>query len=112
MKDKIDKILEEGDRQFQDEIDSKKSENKGLSRDFLIEELNEILEENDGQPFETEDERIIDLGLDSFGMTMFFLELDDRYSYFKGYSNKEEFMKNIDWEKLTLNDIIERILCI
>lgn len=113
--DQLNKTLEEANK-IADELDKAKfSEDKikqssELTRESILEELNEIIEEEDGVMTEDENTLFKDLGLDSFGATMFFLEADDRYNYFKG-QNKEEFMKSVDWHNLRVKDIIDHILC-
>tara|TARA_B100002019_G_scaffold106695_1_gene91708 strand:+ start:42249 stop:42602 length:354 start_codon:yes stop_codon:yes gene_type:complete len=112
--DRIEEALEEGNK-IADELDkleAKKSSSKpkALSRESLIEELNEIIEENDGVMIEDEDILFSELGLDSFGATIFFLELDDRYNYCESES-QEDFMKNTDWKRLKVKTIIDNILC-
>lgn len=112
--DRIEEALEEGNK-IADELDKLEAKKSGpnpkaLSRESLIEELNEIIEENDGVMIEDEDVLFSELGLDSFGATIFFLELDDRYNYCEA-ENREDFMKNTDWKRLKVKTIIDNILC-
>ena len=113
--DHLNKALEESNK-IADELDKAKvsevqiKQLRELTRETILEELNEIIEEEDGVATEDENALFKDLGLDSFGSTMFFLEVDDRYDYFKGKS-KEEFMKSVDWQNLRVKDIIDNILC-
>ena len=111
--DHINDALEEADK-IQESIEKQKASSykKASTRSDLIIELNEILEENDAESEIVDgSEKFKDLGLDSFGATMFFLELDDRYQYFGESKSKEDFFKGIDWNKITANDIINKILC-
>ena len=73
--DHINDALEEADK-IQESIEKQKasSYNKASTRSDLIIELNEILEENDAESEIVDgSEKFKDLGLDSFGATMFFL---------------------------------------
>jgi len=111
--DHINDALQEAD-QLQESIEKQKASSykQSSTRSGLIIELNEILEENDAESEIVDgSEKFKDLGLDSFGATMFFLELDDRYQYFGTSKSKEEFFKGINWNTLTVNDIIDKILC-
>lgn len=110
--DQLNNALDEANK-IADELDKAEVKIKKpskLTRESILEELNEIIEEEDGVATEDEDTLFKDLGLDSFGSTMFFLEVDDRYNYFKGQT-KEEFMKSVNWQNLRVKDIIDNILC-
>ena len=55
----------------------------------------------------TEEDTLRDAGLDSFGITMFFCALDDKYSYFaKGGYGKNPFAE-IQYDQITIREIID-----
>lgn len=72
--------------------------------------LNEIIQEVEADAEEpneniTEDTKIIELGLDSFGITMLLTNLDCKYEIF----TPEEF-KAIDYDTFTVGDLIEKVI--
>lgn len=69
----------------------------------LLKEINELLKEEHGNPI-TEIDRLVDSGIDSFGLTMVLLTLDQKYNLY----TKEEFSK-LDFENILAQDIIDRI---
>jgi TATA-binding protein-associated factor Taf7 len=109
----INRALEQADKAM--ETASASAYKKATTRDELIAELNEIIEENGGEPcIRTGEEKFKDLDLDSFGATMLFLELDERYAYFgesKGKDTQANFMEQINFDTFIVNDIIDEILC-
>lgn len=75
-----------------------------MNRSTLLNEINELIESEMGTPI-TEEDKIIDSGIDSFGMSMVILELNGKY----GVYNQTEF-ENLDFANLTMADAIDRVL--
>lgn len=68
-----------------------------------LETLNKFLREEHGNPV-TVDGMWKDTGVDSFGTTMVFCDMDEKY----GCYNKD-WLNSVDWETLTIRDVLGRI---
>jgi len=68
-----------------------------------LEKINAVLKEEHGNPV-TESSLWSDAGVDSFGTTMVFFELDREYECFKS-----EWLDTVEWEILTIQNMLDRI---
>lgn len=75
-----------------------------MTREDILDTINELIEEEHGNAVGPED-TVISSGIDSFGITMVFVELNNKYNVY----GKDEF-KDIDFENITAGDIIDRVL--
>lgn len=75
--------------------------------DEVLDFLNKKIREEHGNRV-TMDSKWIDAEVDSFGTTMVFLEMDEKYGCF----NNEWFMSMdaIQWKALTIREIVERVM--
>lgn len=75
-----------------------------MTEETILARINELIEEENGEAIDA-NTPIIDSGVDSFGITMVFVELDTEY----GVYPKEEF-KNIQFETITPADVIDKVM--
>lgn len=75
-----------------------------MNEEDVLHELNELIEEEHGTAIQIHD-RVIDSGVDSFGITMVFVAIDNKYEVY----GKEEFRK-IDFSRITAKEVIEKVL--
>jgi len=71
--------------------------------------MNQTIVEENGTPVKFES-ALHETNLDSFGYTVLFLELDSKYNIFKDVSENEDPFKTIDWENITVKEVINRCL--
>ena len=64
--------------------------------------LNKRIREEHGNPVKI-DNLFIDSQVDSFGMTVIFLDMDDKYHCFNN-----EWFKTVDWKSTTVESIVKR----
>ena len=70
----------------------------------ILTKLNNLIKNEHGSKV-TIDSMWIDANVDSFGTTVVFLDMDDKY---KCYSN--EWFRSVDWEKMSIKAIVEKAL--
>lgn len=75
-----------------------------MTRAVLLNEINELIENEYGEPIE-EHQKLIESGIDSFGLTMVVVELDQKYSIYP-----KEVFRNLAFEKITAESVIDDIL--
>jgi len=75
-----------------------------MTRTEIEKVIKEIIESENGIYTHNED-LPINMGLDSFGITVLFLELDERFGV---YGEKDAF-KHIDFSTLTINNILDKV---
>jgi hypothetical protein len=71
--------------------------------------INEIIVEEHGYRLQP-NQKLIESEIDSFSMTTLFLELDEKYEYFKDVPDGTDPFKTIDFENITLQDLINKCL--
>ena len=76
-----------------------------MDRLAIKEFINKIVREEHGMPMRTEEDKLVDTGCDSFGITMVLLNLDQKYNAFN-----DEWIKNNPVEEWTLGSIIDRVI--
>lgn len=76
-----------------------------MTREEVTVYVNRIVREEHGMPMKVDEDKLIDTGVDSFGIVMVLLALEDKY----GVYDKEELSK-IVVEELTLGAIVNRVL--
>lgn len=73
------------------------------TREEILEFINETIENEHGERL-TEENLLLDSGIDSFGIAMVFLELDGKYNAFP----KTKF-NSLKFESLKVKDIIDMV---
>lgn len=68
-----------------------------------LDTLNRFLREEHGNPV-TVESTWKDTGVDSFGTTMVFCDMDEKYKCFD-----KNWLNSVDWETLTIRDVLGRI---
>lgn len=76
-----------------------------MTREELLDEINEKLEEEHADNTITEKGALVDSGVDSFGLTMTLVDISNKYEIYP----KEEF-RNINFAKITAKDVIDKIM--
>jgi len=75
----------------------------------IFNEINKLIREQHGMRAKSPSSKLIDSELDSFGHTMLFMELDAKYGYFEGIPEDEDVFAKVEWETITVQDIINKI---
>ena len=75
-----------------------------MNRDQIIDFVNEQIEEENGNPI-TEEQKLIDSGVDSFGLTMVIVNIDQKYDVYP----KEEF-KKLKFDEMTLKKVVDDVM--
>lgn len=75
-----------------------------ISRDELLKEINKILIEENAKPIK-EDDLLISSELDSFGYTVFFFQLDEKFDCFNN-----RYVISINFNEYIGKDLIDRIV--
>jgi acyl carrier protein len=75
----------------------------------VLDFMNTIIEEENGVPI-TIDSKYSDASIDSFGTVVFFLELDDKFSYFESDEEYREFMNTADFSTLTIKELVQQCI--
>lgn len=76
-----------------------------MNREDIVVFLNKTIREEHGMPLVNGNDKLVDTGIDSFGVVMVLLALEDKY----GIYTKDE-LKAVIVEELTLDDIVNRVL--
>lgn len=76
-----------------------------MNREDIVVFLNKTIREEHGMPLVNGNDKLVDTGIDSFGVVMVLLALEDKY----GVYTKDE-LKVVIVEELTLDDIVNRVL--
>lgn len=66
--------------------------------------LNRLIKQEHGNTVNLSD-MWIDANVDSFGTTVVFLDMDDKY---KCYSN--EWFRSVDWTKISIQEIVDKAI--
>jgi len=75
----------------------------------VLEFINEKIREEKGTRVKPTD-TIKEANLDSFGYTVLFMELDDKYGYFGDVPEGSDPFEFIDWENTTYAEVIQKCL--
>lgn len=75
-----------------------------MNREESLIWLNELIEEEHGEPL-TEKDKFIDSEVDSFGITMILLTLDQEF----GDKFNQEWLKSVVIKDLTITQILDRM---
>lgn len=75
-----------------------------MNKEDILQYINDTLEEEHGNPIGYDD-TLISSGVDSFGLTMVLIALDNKYKIYP----KEVFV-SLNFAEITANDVIERVL--
>ena len=76
-----------------------------MSREDIVVFLNKTIREEHGMPLVNGSDKLVETGIDSFGVIMILLALEDKYSVY----TKDE-LNTVAVEELTLDDIVSRVL--
>ena len=71
--------------------------------------INKVIREERGNRV-TIDSKLQDANLDSFGVTMLFMNLDNKYSYFTKGKYGDNPFEEIDYKNITIKEIINTCL--
>lgn len=74
-----------------------------MTEQEILDELNEIIETEDGNSINAED-FVGSSGIDSFGFSMFIIEVDERYNIWT-----QQEVEDMDYKNLTMQMVIDRI---
>lgn len=58
----------------------------------------------------TPESKLVDSDLDSFGFTVIFLDLDTKYNYFKDVMAGTDPFSTIDFQSITIQEVIDKCL--
>ena len=75
-------------------------------RTEVLAEINKVIREEKGRRV-TEESTLREAELDSFGITMLFIALDDEYQYFTKAGYGEDVFKVIPYDTLTISEMID-----
>jgi len=75
----------------------------------ILDTMNQVIREEKGMRV-TINSSLKDANLDSFGYTVLFLELDDKYNIFIDVPVGEDPYATIDWDTITVREVIERCM--
>ena len=82
---------------------------KELTRQDVLDIINKIIEEELGEPL-TEDQLLIDCNIDSFGYSMVWLGLNEKFTaYLLEPPFPGSIVDDLDYEKLKVSWIIDKI---
>ena len=76
-----------------------------MSREDIVVFLNKTIREEHGMPLVNGSDKLVETGIDSFGVVMVLLALEDKY----GVYTKDE-LNTVAVEELTLDDIVSKVL--
>ena len=76
-----------------------------MNRQDILEFINTVIEEEHGNAV-TEEQLLIDCGIDSFGYAIFWTTIEARY----GVELAKYVDKNVDYTTLTVSNVIDMIL--
>ena len=72
----------------------------------VLAKINKIIREEKGRRV-TEENTLRDADLDSFGITMLFVALDEEYQYFTKAGYGDDVFKVIPYDTLTISEMID-----
>lgn len=75
----------------------------------VLDKINEIIREEKGNRV-TINDTLVDASLDSFGITVLFIALDDEYGYFKDIPEGEDVFATIPYATITIREIVSKCL--
>ncbi len=74
-----------------------------------LEVINGLIREEKGNRV-TLDSTLLDADMDSFGITMLFLDLDDKYDYFKDIPADVDPFTTINYGEITIQEIVDQCI--
>ena len=75
-------------------------------RKIVLDRINEIVREEHGNRVD-ETSKVLDTDLDSFGLTMLFITLDQEYKYFEKAGYTDDVAGKIPYATLTISEMID-----
>jgi len=78
-------------------------------RNDILKTINEKSLEENGKRV-TEDSKLKDLDLDSFGYTVLMFELDDIYNIFDDVPSDVDPFTTISWDTMTIRELVDKCL--
>lgn len=70
----------------------------------ILDNLNELIRQEHGNKVTLSD-MWVDANVDSFGTTVVFLDMDDKYGCFSN-----EWFRSVDWTEISIKTIVEKAL--
>lgn len=80
-----------------------------MNAEDVLERINEIIREEKGNRV-TLNSKLVDAELDSFGITVLFITLDDEYGYFKDVPDGEDVFATIPYASITIREVVAKCL--
>lgn len=77
--------------------------------DEVLEFINVLIRSEKGNRV-TIDSTLVDADLDSFGTATMFLDLDDKYQYFRDVPEDVDVFTTIDFSTITIKDIVNKCM--
>jgi hypothetical protein len=71
----------------------------------ILETINDVVREEKGKRVDI-NSTLRDAELDSFGITMLFIQLDDKYQYFTKAGLGDDPFSNIEYDTITIAEIV------
>jgi len=75
----------------------------------ILNVINRVIREEKGSRVKLED-KLQSANLDSFGYTVLFLNLDDKYGIFNDIPEDVDPFSTIDWKTITVQEVINKCL--
>ena len=75
----------------------------------ILDTMNSIIREEKGTRV-TIDDSLRDADLDSFGITMLFFELDEKYEYFKDIPDDVDVFTTIPYDTITIKAMVAKCI--
>ena len=80
------------------------------TREDVLEFINEVIENENGDIVATEATKVSECGLDSFAITVLYLELDEKYGNIGNVPNEDGTAPKKIIEDLTIGNLIDRVM--
>jgi len=81
-----------------------------MNRNEIKEFVYQCIKDEYGTDDLNENTKIVDTGMDSFGITTFFLSLDSKFKYFGEHIEGVDPFSKIDIKNITIKEVIDRCL--
>ena len=81
-----------------------------MTRKEYFDIINELIASEYGKPLRTEEDKLINAELDSFGYTILFVTLDNEYNYFYDIKDKQNIFETINFKEITIKEIIDKLI--
>lgn len=75
-----------------------------MNRSDVLDKINKLIKVENGSPI-TEEDKIVDSGIDSLGISILFMEIDAEYSIYP-----KEVFEAIDFSSYTVKEMIDEVI--